>query len=587
MPTIDDFPIPDFICRHFHELLEAAPGADIRSVPRMNSGLLRGIRPTKANTRLIRQRLRATLNDSGPLDASLCYILAKSGFNLAFITVLSELALKFYARDLAAFYGLARTLGAMLVDERQAVRQLGIEFLRGRAEISGDNDLSAELAFADLSSELEPFLGHIKLLLPEKVGDSILCRDNRKINDKNNRKINELRLELNKTIRAKQRLDKALKDKITAKNTQLTALKEQVGREKKSRQELAAEVKSLRHKLAELEERVEQKIDREVERRLSSRVRSWLVEPQKIAAAAQSLSGNNEQDIKLRAAGLLRQQERLDLHYGNRRLLRQNLLELEDLRSQIGQAAKEALNPLPELNAVARELAGEIDRIKNLLGEPLPKEWRLNLEAKINQAQNLTEFNKIHKLLAQLAAMDLLNNEAPRLHKLYHDGLARLYEKYSPRSAADGPVQLICAWHGITGPFVLVVDGYNVILGLAEIFSGDYEDGGRPGAAARRHLLQIIDKLLHNSKCLAEVFFDGEEADRENFSHCVRVIFSGGGNRDVANRADTAIIDYLSSLPVNMDATRIIITDDRDLQTKAHRHQGKIMPLAQFASLID
>jgi predicted RNA-binding protein with PIN domain len=268
--------------------------------------------------------------------------------------------------------------------------------------------------------------------------------------------------------------------------------------------------------------------------------------------------------------------------------LRRRLQDLEEMRTQVAQAAGEALNPLPGLNAVGRELETEIDRVKRLLGEP-PPEWLLRLEARINQAQSQTDFNDIRQLLAQLAAMDLLQNAGPRLDRLYHDGLARLYERYSPRNAAAGetirPTQLIRTWHKLKGPFVLVVDGYNVILSLSEIFGPDYEDDGRPGAAARRHLLEIIDKLLHDSDCLAEVFFDGAEAGQENFSHSVRVIFSGGGSRQVANRADTAIIDYLLSLPPTQEAARIVVSDDRDLQTRVDR-RARIMPLAQFAALI-
>ncbi len=592
MPTIDDFHIPDFICQYFNELIESASNSDIQAIAKRNTDLMRGIRPTKANTSIIRQRLRTILNGTGPLDSSFCYILVKSGFNLEFITVLSKQVLKFYVHDLAAVYGSAKTLGAMLVDERQPVRQIAIDFLASQEANSGELDLSEGPALRNLRSELEPFLAHIKLLLSENSATSILDQDCHENGISiNTRQVNQLNAKLNQNIKAKQKIEKILNNKIEKKDTQLASLKDQVNREKRLRQELDKEVKSLVDKLAKMEGQEEQKIAMEAERRISSSIRSWLVEPHKIAAAVQSLSKDNNQDLRQRAVNVLRVQEKIDRNYGNRRKLRQHLLVLEDLQVQVKQASIESFNPLPELAALSVEMEGEIGRVKKILGEPLPGKWCIKLESKINQAATQADFNAINKLLEQLTAMDLINNESTRLHKLYHDGLARLYEKYGPRIPTTGAttanmVQLIQAWHKTKGPFVLVVDGYNVILSLYEIFGIDYEDGSKPGAAARRHLLQIIDKLLQNSKCLAEVFFDGEVSVQENFSPRVRVIFSGGGNREMADRADAAIIDYLSSLPKAQNVARIIITDDRELQSLARQQQAKIMPLAQFAALI-
>jgi len=591
MPTIDDFHIPDFICQYFNELIESASNSDIQAIAKTNTDLMRGIRPTKANTRIIRQRLRTILNGTGPLDPSLCYILGKLGFNLEFIAVLSTQVLKFYVHELAAVYGSAKTLGAMLVDERQPVRQIAIDFLTSHESNSGGLDLPEGPALRNLRSELEPFLTHIKYLLPENIviskPDSD-CHEND--TSTKTRQINKLKTKLNQNIKSKQKIEKILNNKIEKKDTQLASLKERLNREKSLRQELDEEAKSLRDKLAKMAGQEKQKIALETERRISSSIRSWLVEPHKIATAVQGLAKDNNQDIQQRAVNILRAQEKIDRNYGNRRKLRQHLLTLEDLQGQVKQASIESLNPLPELTALSNELEVEIGRVKKILGEPPPGKWCLELESKINQAATQADFNAINKLLEQLAAMDLMNNESTRLHKLYHDALARLYEKYSPRRPATGAtanfVQLTQDWYQTKGPFVLVVDGYNVILSLYEIFGLDYEADGKPGVAARRHLLQIIDKLLQNSKCLAEVFFDAEVSAQENFSSRVRVIFSGGGNREMADRADVAIIDYLSSLPKAQNVAQIIITDDRELQSLARQQQAKIMPLAQFAALI-
>ncbi len=590
MPTIDDFPIPDFICEHFLAIINGAPTADIQALVRMNPELARGLRSSAANLKIIRQRLALQLKDKGPLAPNLFYILRNSGFNLEFIAILSTQVLGLFGSDLAAVFGAAQTMGAMLVDERQPVRAVAIDLLSPADPLAGRN---VSVGLKHLASELEPFLGHIKYLISDNSLHAAVSApvDTKRCDRENNREIKKLNGELNREIRARQRLEKALNDKINKKDTRLKDLKDQTNREKGRRQELDREVKSLRGKLVRLDEQTEKKIERQVERRMSSNIRDWLVEPRKIAAAVQKLAKDNERDIKLKAFKILQEQEKIDQHYANRSTLRQRLHDLEDLRGRVGQAARESLNPLPELTVVNKELEGEMQAVKKLLDEPSSENgWCLKLELKINQAASQTEFNAINKLLEQLAALDLLNNEAERLYKLYHNGLARLYEKYSPKVAVSGksvnPIQLIQDWHKIKAPFVLVVDGYNVIFSMAEVFRCDYEDGGKPGAAARRHLLQIIEDILYNSNCLAEVFFDGEEAGQSNFSPRVREVFSGGGTREVLNRADRAIIDYLSSLsPVQRDMPRIIITDDRELQNLARQQQARIMPLAQFAAL--
>lgn len=590
MPTIDDFPIPDFILEHFLAIIDSAPTADLQALIRMNPELARGLRSSAANLKIIRQRLALQLKDKGPLAPNLFYILRNSGFNLEFVAILSVQVLGLFGSDLAVVFGTAKTMGAMLVDKRQPVRAIAIDLLSTTPDPSAGRNVSAGLSH--LTSELEPFLGHIKYLMSDNsvhaaVSSPVCSGDSRE----NNREVKKLRGELNKEVRARRRLEKTLNDKINKKDTRLKDLKDQISREKGRRQELDREVKSLRGKLIRLNEQTEKKIEQQVEQRMSSNVRDWLVEPRKIAAAVQKLAKDDERDIKLRAVKILQEQEKIDRHHANRSTLRQRLHDLEDLRGRVGQAARESLNPLPELAVLNKELEGEMRTVEKLLGEPSSENnWCFKLELKINQAVSQTEFNAINKLLEQLTALDLLNNEAERLYKLYHNGLARLYEKYSPRAAVPGksvdPVQLIQDWHKTKAPFVLVVDGYNVIFSMAEVFRRDYEDNGKPGAAARRHLLQIIEEMLHNSNCFAEVFFDGEEAGQSNFSPRVREIFSGGGTRAVLNRADRAIIDFLSSLsPVQRDMPHIIITDDRELQSLARRQQARIMPLAQFAAL--
>ncbi len=582
MPTIDDFPVPDFICNYFAELIDKAPNSHIKEMPRISPELGRGIRPNNPNVNLIRQRLLARLKDKGKMDATLIHLMNSSGFNIEFIAIFSKQVISIFIEELLAVFGAARTLAAILVDERQEVRAIAIKYLES---LNGDlPPEDKESGVKKLSSELGPFLGHINCLLS---GD--FSRGNDGSNHDKSRKINKIKKELQREIKSGKRLKKTFDDKINKKDSLISSLKEQVKREKGLRQKMEADTEALRLELSKTQQQVDDKINREVEHKMSANIRSWLVEPQIIEAASRKIAKNDDKDIQVRAAKALLEQERIDRNYGNRRFLRQRLLDLEELELQLGQAAKDSLNPLPDISQLGAEIEGEIASIKNLLHDiPEKNNICLKLEAKINESSSQTEFNEVRDLLVKLAKLGLLaNKELQHLDHLLHNRLSRLYEKYSPKSAKKpaNPVKVIKEYYHIDRSFVLVVDGYNVILSLAEIFR-EFFDNGSPGAAARLYLLKKIDKLLKNSDCHAEVFFDGEEVSQQNFSSAVRENFSGGGSSIVPNRADNAIITYLSSLPTQQGRQHIIVTDDRDLQAKARQQKACIMPLAQFVAYI-
>ncbi len=589
MPTIDGFLIPEFICKSYLNIIETASDIDIQVLAKTNPELSRGLRPTKVNNKIIRQRLQAKMSDHGPLDHHLQYVLANSGFNLEFIAILSEQVLTLFITDLVAAFGATKTLGALLVDERQAVRDMTIDFISHHG-----NDAQNLVPFdggKELTSNLTPFLKHIQCLLQDNANPIPTPEASNRQNhpEKNKHQINKLTRELKKELKTRQRLEKLFSDKMSKKDTLLTALQEQIRREQGLRQKLDQEQKGLREELTGLHRQVEEGIELQVRARMTSNIRGWLVEPQRIATAVQKLSQGGEQCIMAKTSKILREQEKLDRHYGNRRLLRQRLLDLEDLKKQVDQASEEALNPLPELSSLNKELAKEICGMQDVLGEKSAKNpWHLKLESLINQAATQVECNAVRRLIEQLEDLGLLNDETQQLNNLYHNKLERLYERYSPKTTTPvkSPIKLIQNWLGIAGKFILVADGYNIIMSLPEFFSPDCEQDGTPGPIVRQHLLQVFDKLLNNSKCQAEVFFDSEKEEQRNFSPQVRENFSGGGSREVLNRADTAIIDYLTAPLPNKNIERIIITDDRELQTLARQQQARIMPLAQFATLL-
>lgn len=591
MPTIDNFTIPDFILDSFVETINGVDSTEIQELAKLDPTLAKGLRPSRANVKVIRQRLAARLRNNGPLDLNMRQILANSGFNLEFIAILSEQVLGLFSEDIAAAFGPAKTLGAMLVDDRAAVRAMAIELLkRVGGEPEGGGQRHAQ---EGLTSKLGPFLGHIAALLDREEDinvEQVLPRHGEP--EKYRRQLSSMRSELKKSEKAAQRLEKVLNNKIKQKDDQLAVLKDQLAREKAGRQELKKELESLKHEMVRLERQTDTQIKKGINEEMQAVVRGWLAEPERIAKASSRLHGLKDDDLLARAGAALDAQKTVDRNYGNRRLLRTRLTELEESRNEIMRASREALNPLPELANLASDLDREIAGLQKLLGDKAPVcPWLAKLEALINQASRQTEFADIRLLLAQLESAGLLDENSRTLYGLYQQRLERFYDKYSPRAGADSrdiePVGLIKQWLGVKDDFILVVDGYNLLFNLPEFFGLDYKEGDRPGHAARSRLLELLDRLLQGSGCRAEVFFDGEQASQENFSRQVRMHFSGGGSSEVRNRADKAIVDYLSIPLPGKAIKKIVISDDRELQGLVSKENAMVMHLSQFAAILD
>jgi hypothetical protein len=304
------------------------------------------------------------------------------------------------------------------------------------------------------------------------------------------------------------------------------------------------------------------------------------------------LAANPGQDLLGRVNTALANQAERDRHFGNRSRLRRRLHELRTAEETLLQAAAEALNPLPELTPLLTELQAEITRIAGLVDEPQPETaLSRRLAALMRQADNQTALARVKTLIEELMSCGCLSPEEGRtLYHSYHGCLGRLFDRFAPAPLAvtreSDPALIVARAVSGDGRFHWLLDGYNILFCLPEFFSRGFADG-RPTAHGRQLLLTMVEQLLSGSESLAEVFFDGAEPHQENFSPRVRVIYSGGGESTVRNRADRAILDWLESQPPSTDlATTIVVTNDRELMAHCQALKVRVMPLSQFAALL-
>lgn len=589
MPTIDDFDIPAVLLTEMRAIADRIKTGPLLALAKAVPTLATGVRLTAANIRFIRQRL---LPDSGHLSNEIRDFLAAEGLNGQLVVVLSGTVLTECLPQLLAIYGRERMLTALLLDSRPEVRQLAVSYCSEK-DWQSKSLPDRAVALTVLADTIQPFLSAISPL----VSVSSSCSE--PVDEYVRRE--ELVASRNKISALEERLRQAkdhgktvkkLEAKVNSFKNQITSFEETIERERHLR--LAAQKTAF---LAE--ERVEtlrQGQDRAVQDRvdaeMQSVVRTWLVEPMRLDLALDATALPGAGDILDRVHSVLSQQAERDRHYGNRCMLRDRLLELRQAEDSLLRAASESLNPLPELTALIAELQGESDRIEALLGEGRQENLVVRrLAAMIPQATDEASLVRIKNLLHEMETAGVVSPvESRELYRSYNSCLGRLFDRFavdplSPSKFTD-PALIVGHGRDSNGRFLWILDGYNILLGLSDLFAESLENDGRPGLNSRNQLLTMIDALLAKSSSLADVVFDGPTRNEENFSPHVKVIYSGGGGLTVRDRADQAIVDRLERPSNGPSISAIVVTNDRTLTDRCLALGARVMPLQQFASIL-
>jgi hypothetical protein len=587
----DGFAIPEALLRELAGIVDQVKNGPLLALVKLVPALGRGLRPTAASAKFIRKRLAALIADPGHLTDELRYFLAQEGFSGQLVVVLSARVLKECLPELLAIYGRERLLAALLVDSRPEVRQLAMDYCRGDDWQTRPLP-DAQTATASLVEGLQPFLETIAPLRGESApgGDGVDSESRKAEREGARQKIAALEERL-RQARDFEKTERKREEKIAAGQRREADLEAKLTRERQLRLTAETALAQARAALEALGEAQEEAVRSRVEAEMQSVVREWLAAPLRLDQAMEEPTTGSGADILDRVRSALALQTERDRHFGNRRQLRQRLAELRQAEESLLQAASEALNPLPELVTLLTELQGEVARLEEILGEPgQTNPITQRLTALIRQADSQEGLARVKRLLHELSASGCLNRaESNALYQEYHQCLGRLFDRFAPAPLAasqecDPAVTVI---KGVAGEcrFLWLLDGYNILFGLPDLFSASYQEG-RPAAKARQLLLSLVDRRLTGSGSLADVFFDGEVSQQENFSPRVRVVYSGGGGTRVRNRADQAILDWLESQPQTADLTRVVVTDDRELADRCQALGIRVMPLPQFAALL-
>jgi len=583
MATIDDIPVPEDILCEFQKIIDNIPGSVLKMFITSRPYLLKGFRPGHLQPKVVRQRLKGMLKNSGSLGGDLTSLLSAESLNLQFIAVLSIQALQVLFTYCAAYFGRG-FVAAALLDGRREVRDLARDYLDEPEETASDPQEAA----AELCRELDPFLGHISKLtagftdvaaeMPQASAEELARCRKRLVH------LEERQAEAKKAIR----LEKRLNGKIRDKDREIASLRQKFSQEQNLRRQSSQKSVELQNELTALREGYEDEVARRVAREVSSEVRSWLKGPLEIEGYL--AESGAEGDVLERAREALERQAKVDRHAGNIQELRRRLRDLQNCRAEVERAAAEALQPLPELAGLTAELSQEIGRIARLLEETSPENPLLvKLKGAISRTPSMDELSEVWDLVCRLKEAGAIDEEEKGLlDEVCEERQTQLYDLAVPETdqgrGRPGIMRLI----GMEHPFHLILDGHNIMLdpqGLAFRLS----EGGGAGTEERGRLLQLVDSMLAGSQCQASVFFDGRHATSRSYSSRVKEIFSGGGGAHIKNRADEAIVSYITAL--NQGAGEpmpiIVVSNDRELQGLARSRGARVMPLKLFVRLAE
>ena len=598
MPVIDNFKIPDEITTELAGLIDHIPVESLFSYLKLHKTVIKGFRPTKTNLETIRQRIRELVSGDSKLDPELRELLALAGINQEFIIVLSKIVLATFFHEFIAIFGRVVFLASLLVDERKDVRRLAINFLRHEPKGAVRVEPDIDQCLSEIRDNLGPFLKHITRVIdggiePEDASQEFTenSHDIKKLKTKN--------ISLEKIIqklKTRSGLEKKLQKKLDNALEQHSELKKKFKKEKQVREKVVRELDKAVCRADKLQEELKHSIRKGVRKEMTSIVRGWLAGPEIIEQeAGKAVAHNESNDILARVETILDKQTEIDRHSGNLRILSQRREDLIKAKKKIAKARAEALNPLPVLKSVDRELESKIDRLGRLL-DLRQEETPLSsiMQTRINEASSSEEIEKIRRVIYDIDSIKVIrDDELKRLYRCYHKKLERMYDKYAPQTkedrGTDDPAWMVKKAVSFDRKLLLILDGHNILFNLPDIF-GKYFDKGIPGRNAREKLVKTVVSCLKGApNCKAKIFFDGPEHSETARSDNVNEIYSGGGAKsNNPDRADHAILDYLdrgcekkSSLP------KIVVTDDADLGKKAAEFVNAIIPLQQFGVLLD
>jgi len=539
----------------------------------------------------IRERLLARVRSDATLDDKLVDLLATGLPCCQTVAFLSLAALAYLFEPLSLLVGRQELLLAMLLNTRPDVHQFAIEQALKPAPTQPPTPQEEAAA-------LDFVMGFVdqKLIIPvglfppppagagppsdllNSVAGKVLQELNQKVQSQC-KTIDRLNRELQQQ---KQRHLAKLKQQADALEQERKGLRAEQAAAQARTAALLREKQTLETRLKELADQREAAVSQAVQEQTSALVRKWLAEPLQLDAAVQA-AGAAAGDLVARVEQALQAQARQDRHTGNRVELERRLEVLRGAQARAATALRHALTPIRELRPLLEELAAEITRLEKLLAGPRPvSELAGRLLTSLNSAETWEEVRGGSQLVEQLDDRRLLPAEDLRsLYNAIQRKFSLLAETVQPKAGAGDNGWALRDILFRNKNALLLLDGHNLLFGLKDIFSPDYENG-YPGRKARQRLVDLVAKLVRaRPNVLTKICFDGPAGASAKVAPNLEVFYSGGQGQ---NRADELIVSQLQFTGLKDLAQKVfVVSDDREVRRGILRTGASYVPCDLFA----
>jgi len=568
---LKDIDLPESIIEAFKEIINKAPSDTVLELAKNHEKLrIGGFKPVKKHVDLFKDRLQAMVKSvQKEKDAWFLNFLRNADLYQNFTIVLSKKAIEFNLDSFLAVYGSERFLANLLLDERDEVQQIAVDYM-------GDEDWEKkELpTFQDAIKMTKdiywPFLEHILSFIldniPEdfikKNGDSSqqarydeplsielkLLRDSIKRYEERNRKLKERNATLSHTLEIKKTREVESGEKIKDFEKNISNLREESALLKAELAVLIEESKAI---------------------------------------------GNSfyRDELMLKADMFLRDNVSKGAYrHDNPTISRLNLNRLIDLIQSHYLLRYENITDGPEFEKMLHKLtvrAGQIRRNLSIDDGYSPLFHRL-----IDSIEETVSPDILNNIYSDLVTLDnyriLTGKEMAILYWCYHKKMDTFYSHHTPKDLTllqetSNPVCYLKRAIRETMPFLWLLDGYNITHALKDIFYPYYEKG-KPLGNTRKRLLTLIERVAKKSPELAiKVYFDSESPEEIQHTENIKVIFSGISGK---HSADDRIIGDLTFYYTckNITLPCCLVTDDKDLANQASNFGVMIMSLREFTA---
>lgn len=561
---------------------------------RQDKTLAQGFQPVKANIGHFRSRIRKRIEGQHELSEDMQSLLARAGFNYCFVVVLSSRVLSLFFSDLLTVFGREVFLSGLLMDNREKVRKLAIDYLKDEKQIRPPDAGDIAAARTRLTDNLDKFLDAMAIFFNHEMSidiPSVNAESSDKL-QKAEAQIHTLNAEL-RQIRADAKKSRTLQKKIDTRDEQINQLKAEnlaLQASLQDAQDAYKQEKILRQKSNEEQQYLEKSVGalilKGIEDEKQTLMNTWLRNPLKTTQGMEVVS--TVPALLTQADRILSRQAETDKHSGNLRVINQQIEKLGQAYQQVCDAGRDALNPLPELQQIQEQLLRKMGELQSFL--PIKQKSEVDfvdlLTMRISAAASENELVDMLIFLGHVEEYKLVDHEnLQQLYIAYQRKMAALYAASWP-NVIQGPIPTdpilkLRKFIAENRAFLWLLDGCNIMFGLDGVWHGNHE----PAQIRTQVIDQVAGLVKLADRCLVRIYFDSPERMDITCAPNVKIVYSGGGDAD--QRADNAVLTFLEYARNENDAIPIFLTtDDREFSRQAQKMNVDIIRLKPFAALL-